>query len=229
MAASDTYIKLHDGMPDHPKIVPLSDGAFRLLIETWCWCNRHLTDGVVAESVWAKRGTPRQRKELVDAGIAEPGGIGVVMHDYSKHQTTAAEVEAIREHARLAGRAGGLAKAKRAASTVPSTVPSKPSGRTPSPVCLETEAETEVTTPLPSPSPKPRPLPKSRPLPEDWKPSQRIMDWFFAQKGHDRVSWPNETRAFMDYCDAHRKLYADHDAAFRNWLRNRLPGGRFDA
>lgn len=101
-----TYIKVHDGIADHPKIEGLSDRAFRLLIETWCWCSRHLTDGQVPQSTWIKRGTAKTRAELISAELAEDCGEVIVMHDYVEHQRTAAEVEerrAVRRKASLRG------------------------------------------------------------------------------------------------------------------------------
>lgn len=89
-----TYIRVHDGMPDHPKVDALSDRAFRLLVESWCWCSRHLTDGHVPQATWARRGTPKARRELVDAGLVEDDGkAGVQMHDYLEHQRSRAVVE----------------------------------------------------------------------------------------------------------------------------------------
>ncbi|MFC0041048.1 hypothetical protein [Actinomadura rayongensis] len=92
-----TYIRLHDGMPDHPKIEALSDRAFRLLITCWCWCSRHLTDGHIPGATWAKRGTPRARAELLAAGLVEQTRDGVRMHDYLRHQRSAAEVDQLRQ------------------------------------------------------------------------------------------------------------------------------------
>lgn len=134
-----TYIRLHDGMPDHPKIDALSDRAFRLLIEMWCWCSRHLTDGRIPAGTWKKRGTPAARQELISAGLADIGPDGTVnMHDYLQHQRSADEVAALREARREAGRKGGIAKAKSLASA--KQVP----GQTPSKDVPSTETETEV-------------------------------------------------------------------------------------
>jgi hypothetical protein len=89
-----TYIRVHDGMPDHPKVETLSDRAFRLLVETWCWSSRHLTDGRVPRNIWLRRGTPKARRELVTAGLVEDlAGDGVQMHDYLEHQRSRADVE----------------------------------------------------------------------------------------------------------------------------------------
>lgn len=101
-----TYIKVHDGIEDHPKVAPLSDKAFRLLITTWGWCSRHLTDGLVPLSVWNRRGNKRSRNELVDAKLVEVRDQHVLMHDYPKHQRTAAEVDEKREAKRRGARLG---------------------------------------------------------------------------------------------------------------------------
>lgn len=102
MADERTYIRVHDGMPDHWKIEALSDRAFRLLVTTWCWCSRHLNDGHFPESSWKRRGTPKARKELQDAGLVEVNDGRVVMHDYLEHQRSSGQVGEIREKKRRA-------------------------------------------------------------------------------------------------------------------------------
>ncbi len=148
-----TYITVHDGMPEHPKIEPLSDAAFRLLVTTWCWCSRQQTDGHVPAAVWARRGTTRTRGELMAVGLVEAVPNGVTVHDYTEHQRTADEIAELRAKRAEAGKRGGLAKAagKQAPSkplanamangkqTLQQT-PSKPLAET------ETETETEVST-----------------------------------------------------------------------------------
>ncbi|TYK47175.1 hypothetical protein [Actinomadura decatromicini] len=95
MADTRTYIRLHDGMPDHPKVDGLSDKAFRLLVEAWCWCSRHLTDGHMPAATWRKRSTTRARRELVAAGLAVLlDDDSVRFHDYLEHQRSADEVAA---------------------------------------------------------------------------------------------------------------------------------------
>lgn len=95
MADTRTYIRLHDGMPDHPKVDGLSDKAFRLLVESWCWCSRHLTDGHMPAATWRKRSTAKARRELVDAGLVVLDDDGSVrFHDYLEHQRSAEEVAA---------------------------------------------------------------------------------------------------------------------------------------
>lgn len=92
MADERTYIKVHDGIEDHPKTAALSDKAFRLLVTTWGWCSRHRTDGQVPIAVWNKRGTKAARDQLVAAGLAILNDRCVVMHDYLEHQRSAKQI-----------------------------------------------------------------------------------------------------------------------------------------
>lgn len=104
-----TYIRLHDGMPDHPKVVGLSDRAFRLYVESLCWCSRHLTDGVVPIAAMKRMGgwTPATVKELGEARLIERGETADWhIHDYTQHQRTADEVADFRESKRMAGATG---------------------------------------------------------------------------------------------------------------------------
>ena len=112
MARDDrTYITVHDGMPEHPKVEALSDRAFRVLVDLWCWCSRQLNDGVIPEAVWLKRtGSPKVRKELLAALVDVVDG-EYVMHDYLEHQRSRAQVEALKAKRAEAGRKGGRARA----------------------------------------------------------------------------------------------------------------------
>lgn len=107
-----TYIRLHDGMPDHPKIVGLSNAGFRAYIEVLCWCARHLTDGRIPNAAARRLGSVKTLRELVTAGLIRefPDGLGV--HDYLQHQRSANEVSDMRERRQNAGKLGGTAKAK---------------------------------------------------------------------------------------------------------------------
>ena len=107
-----TYITLHDGMPEHHKIEALSDKAFRVLVDLWCYCSRNRTDGDVTESVWLKRTrSAKVRAELL-AGLVEVKGDGFYMHDYLEHQRSRAEIEALQAKRSKAGSLGGKRSAE---------------------------------------------------------------------------------------------------------------------
>lgn len=97
MADDRTYIRVHDGLDEHAKVAGLSDAAFRLLIESWCFCSRNLTDGRVAHALWKRRGTAKARRELIDAGLVDEHDGHVEMHDYLEHQRSAEEVKLLKQ------------------------------------------------------------------------------------------------------------------------------------
>jgi general stress protein YciG len=124
VADDRTYIRVHDGMDDHPKIVGLSDGAFRLLMRSWSYCSRQLTDGRLPDAAWRDRGSAKARRELIDAGLAHLPGHAchhpecpppppkhVQMHDYLEHQRSAAEVAELKRKRAEAGSKGGKSRA----------------------------------------------------------------------------------------------------------------------
>jgi hypothetical protein len=104
------WFRVHDHIVEHPKIEPLSDGAFRLLVETWAYCRRNSNDGRISDAVWQKRGKPKPRRELAAAGLVVQRDGYVQVHDYLDWQQSAAEVEEARTKK---SRGGGLGNHKR--------------------------------------------------------------------------------------------------------------------
>ena len=91
-------------MPDHPKIAPLSDAAFRLLVTAWAYCSRLETNGRIPDAVWRKMGTPRARAELTTPPVCVPDSEPLILQrstyvecrDYLAHQRSSGEIEAVR-------------------------------------------------------------------------------------------------------------------------------------
>lgn len=87
------FIRVHENMPEHPKIEPLSDKAFRLLVETWCWAKRTGTNGHVRDDVWKRRGNAKARAELMQAGLVDDDLFGgVIVHDFDDWQMTTDDI-----------------------------------------------------------------------------------------------------------------------------------------
>lgn len=141
MADDRLYIKVHNGMPDHPKVAGLSDKAFRAIVSFWCYCDRHYTDGTVP-GVIALRESKRAVAELEKAGLIESRGADWYCHDYLEHQRSAAEVAAMKEKRRVSGSLGGKARAANIASAKASASDSPK--QTPSKVVAEEELEKET-------------------------------------------------------------------------------------
>jgi hypothetical protein len=105
------YAKFTLDFPEHPKIAALTDSAYRTLSELIIYSRRVLADGKVPERVALKYWPAEALHELTQNHPERPSLTLVdghyVVHDYSEHQTTKADIDAKRE----AGSKGGRAKA----------------------------------------------------------------------------------------------------------------------
>src|SRR5262245_29531559 len=129
-------------MPTNPKVCGLGLASRWLLVELWCYCGQHLTDGYVPDAVWRRTGRARDRQSLVDKGFIHPVPGGYQMHDYLEHQRSRAEVEELREKRRKAGAKGGQAKAS--AKQMPEQEPQHLLSKSSSKHLAEAEAEAEA-------------------------------------------------------------------------------------
>lgn len=112
-----TYIKVHDGILDHPKVVGLSYAGIVTYLAALTYCSRYLTDGFLPAAAVKKFGTPRAAfAEVVSAGLVEPLGDDWEVHDYLEHQRSADEVADLRKKRQEAGSRGGIAKASAVAN-----------------------------------------------------------------------------------------------------------------
>lgn len=144
MAKDDRlYARFDIGMDEHPKILLLSDAAFRALHEATYYARRQLTDGFLAEGVVHKKWGKEVAPELTTNHPDRPSWVrvegGWQIHDFAEHQTTNADIQA----KRASGKLGGEAKARKAASTslAPATETLEQKGST---ILAKTETETET-------------------------------------------------------------------------------------
>ena len=121
MSAKDArlYAKFTLDFPDHPKIKPLSDAAFRALHEMISYSCRLQTDGFISRKLVGSRGEAGASwcfevvRELCDNDDENPSLVevpnGYLLHDFSDHQLTKADIDARRQAKQTAGRKGGVA------------------------------------------------------------------------------------------------------------------------
>lgn len=97
-----TWIKIDDSFPDHPKIIGLSNEAFRVHIHGLCYCGRFLTDGFIPSAALSKIGSLEAISELVEAGLWADEGTagGYLIYGYLDHQTSKKQVEEKRDSMR---------------------------------------------------------------------------------------------------------------------------------
>jgi hypothetical protein len=206
-----TYIKVHDGMPDHPKIVGLTDAAFRLLVECWCYCSRHLTDGKLTDAALRKIGGPKPQNELVKAGMLEllPDGLWQA-HDYLQHQRSAAEVSELRSKRRAAGKASAAARAQQNGSKRSASV-EQVAQQNGNKTATETETETEEVGKPTSGRRK-----RTTPPPDHFDLTDDLRKW--AVDHAPDVKLVVETARMLDWARGKGETKVDWDATWRNWM-----------
>lgn len=103
------WVRLDDNFADHPKVVALSDSAFRTYIVALCYSNRQLTDGYIPLAVYDRIGKKGDGADLVDADLWEivAGNViseelitGYQIRSYDEYQPTRDKVEEKREQAK---------------------------------------------------------------------------------------------------------------------------------
>jgi hypothetical protein len=85
--------------PENPKVLNVSDRAFRLWFNATCYCRRNSTDGQVPALIVTTLCPSSNRKtvnELVEAGLLEQYDARTfVVHDYLDHNPSRADVERV--------------------------------------------------------------------------------------------------------------------------------------
>jgi hypothetical protein len=94
-----TWVRIDDGFPNHPKIIGLSDGAFRLYITALCYSNAYLTDGIVPQKTIKKLSNSRHISALIEANLWEKCGDDIIILGYEEYQFTKERVESERKKA----------------------------------------------------------------------------------------------------------------------------------
>lgn len=135
-----SWVRFEDTYPDHPKVLGLSADAFRLHVTAICYCERHLTDGLLPAVFWKDVAL---RDELVRARLIDKTRRGWKVHDYHHYQMSKAEVlsrrEAKHEARSRAGRLGAASRwghGKRGSKRIARAIAKNGSPPLPSPLSL---------------------------------------------------------------------------------------------
>ena len=98
------WLRFENSTAENPKLVPLSDRAFRLWFNACCYCSRNETDGLVPKVIAARlsrTATFRTVEELVAAGRFEPvDETHFYVHDYLDYNPSKARVSEMKEATR---------------------------------------------------------------------------------------------------------------------------------
>lgn len=88
-----TWVRLDDKFPNHPKVINLSDAAFRLHVSAICYAGEYLTDGHISGRI-VRNLSPisnlaRAVEQLVAARLWEPTEDGYQIHDFLEYNPSA--------------------------------------------------------------------------------------------------------------------------------------------
>jgi len=78
-----SWVRIHDGAMSHPKVLALSDRAFRVWVNGLSYCQMHLTDGFIPKAASGIVGTTvKSVSELCSVSLWKASGDGWQVHDY---------------------------------------------------------------------------------------------------------------------------------------------------
>ena len=81
-----SWLRLDDKFAHHPKVAGLTDREFRVHIEAMLYCAEYATAGAIPSSALRLvKATPRVVQRLVDSGLWESNGSGLVVHHFSEY------------------------------------------------------------------------------------------------------------------------------------------------
>ena len=220
MAEKDTrtYVRVHDGLPDHPKIIAAGGEAGWLYVCGLAYCSRQLTDGVIPK-VYVPRLTDSSNSEALASALLRVGlwhGFGdecescppadedsYVVHDYVVHQRSSSEVKELTAKRAAAGRKGGQrsGEVRRAASGAEANSEASASAKPKQPRS-KTEAETETETEVKEKTSRTPSEPSEAPLRHDVERVCRHLASVIEKGGDKRPqitkTWRTDMRRLID-------------------------------
>lgn len=196
-------------MDEHPKIIGLSDPAFRAIFEATFYSRRMLSDGFLDERVVLRRWGQEVADELSSNDPNRPSWIrvegGWQIHDFEKHHPLKAEI--MQKRADVSAKrseAGRKGLAKRWQTD------SKPVANDSSET--ETETETRAQEPLSDADASDR---HGSLIPDSWRPNQSHIDK--AKSLHLDVK--AEYQRFRSSAESKQRRLKNWNTGFTNWLR----------
>lgn len=203
---------------DSRKVLPLSDSAFRCLVEAIIWSRKEESDGWLARRLAVAKWSLDDLHELSTNDPVNPSLIeaddGWQIHGFTDIQDSKAEIDARRERNRVAGQKGGLAKGKRVGKRGAKPIASQS--------VSENVAETETDSLSPNGDKevaRSRSKPRKR-IPPDYMPTRSTVDKLRADAPHLTDS---QLKALHDdfclYWQGQGRPMADWEATWLRWMR----------
>ena len=93
------WVRIDENALDHPKIVCLSDGAFRLWVQGLAHCQKFLTDGFIGNQALRtlRAYSPKRKQNLIDGGLWDVSETGIRVHDFLQWNESREHVLLVRQ------------------------------------------------------------------------------------------------------------------------------------
>ena len=206
-----TYAKIEHGMYEHPKIVGLSDTAFRAYVESILYSGKHLTDGFLDERIVYRMWGNDVAEELCSNDPVNPSWVrvegGWQIYGYCERQTSKAEIDALREQKRSAANARWHAKRNAQSMHGAYDVHSTSDAQAMPEVEVEVEVEVESVNA------------HATRLPADWVPTKA----HYERAKELNVDIMREAEMFRLHAETHDRKAKKWNAAFTMWLSKAKP------
>lgn len=225
------WMKVDDGIADHPKIITVGPLGLALQMRAICYANKNHTDGFIPNALVARLtcdlGVDNWPKQMVEARLWEPCAGGYQLHDFLHWNMSKSAYNLMVTALSNGGKRGAKIrwKKKKTGHGLPHNLPHSLGHGLPNGLSI-TQESTSISTlnslkslKTPNPNPKEKRVREKRVL-------RAIADTDHPTEKHLRfaeslgIDPGPEWGKFKNYCLAHDKRYANFEAAFRNWLAN---------
>lgn len=214
------WAKIALNLAENPKVIGLSDRAFRAFIEGILYSRKHMTDGFLDARVVNKLWGLEAAEELCTNDPSNPSWVavegGFVIHAFCEYQMTSGDVEKHRELQRQKGIKSGEARRAKLEPNRTENEPAVEPNANRNELESESESETETDTSEAIKVVISEPTTRKTKLSLDWKPNEK--GFAYALEKAPAMNVALSVDQFINYNLQRGRTSADWDAAWRNWV-----------
>jgi hypothetical protein len=214
----NTYAKIEHGLYENPKIIGLSDKAFRTYLESILYSGNHLTDGFIDERIAKRMGWVESADELTSNDQVNPSWQrvegGWQIYGYCERQTSRADVEAMREQKSRAGKASVEAKRNRKLTEIQQSVE-----HTANKSSTKAQPDTDIDTYTDINTNNKR----ATRIDDNWNLDDVLLAW--TKNEAPGINIVREREKFIDYWSSRSGSAAtktDWNRTWKNWIRSNV-------
>lgn len=221
-----TYAKIEHNLYENPKLVGLSDKAFRAYIESILYSGKHLTDGFLDERIVSRMWGLDAAEELSANDPINPSWVrvegGWQIYGFCERQTTKAEVDAMREQKSRAGKASVEAKRSRQQADIQQSVEHNAntgSTKAQPDIDIDIDTYTDIDTSVNVNNVNNR----ATRIKESWNLDETLLAW--TKQTAPNLNIVMEREKFIDYWlskSGQAATKTDWSRTWKNWVRSNV-------